>query len=275
MRRAKAASQRRHDLMREARAAAEARFGKPPRGSWEYLNSPFKKFLDEHPATQAAARVPYDDIELCGWRATPMKDRSIVFHHYMRPVRVWAVSIAREGLVWAEAEIVKITATCISVVYKDVRAPLKRPLKLYGSWWRGVRFVGERSGLTAKLLEEQWREQYGHLVPERMPLEQARQMLGLPTNYTEEDVITAFRRAAKRCHPDMGGTAEMFRKLVEARDRLLASIGTSAPPPKEPDFTPRGYKTVYVTISSRTRRVGGRRLLQGGRQHLGGRGTDE
>jgi hypothetical protein len=62
----------------------------------------------------------------------------------------------------------------------------------------------------------------------------------------------------------MGGTAEEFRELVKARDRLLSAIGTSAPPPKEPDFTPRGYKTRYVSIGSCTRRIGGtRRLLTG------------
>jgi hypothetical protein len=102
MRRAEAASRRRHDLQREAWTAAEAKFGKPPRGCLEYVRSPFKKFIDEHPATQAASRVAYYDLELWGWRATALKDGSLVFHHYMRPVRVWAVEITREGLVWGK-----------------------------------------------------------------------------------------------------------------------------------------------------------------------------
>jgi DnaJ homolog subfamily C member 19 len=72
----------------------------------------------------------------------------------------------------------------------------------------------------------------------RMPLDEARQLLGLPLNYTREDVIAAFRRAVKKAHPDLGGTAEMFHKLVEARDRLLAALGTSAPRPSRRS-TPR------------------------------------
>jgi hypothetical protein len=36
----------------------------------------------------------------------------------------------------------------------------------------------------------------------------------------------------------------MFRKLVEARDRLLAALGTSAPPPKPPEYAPAGVQVV-------------------------------
>ena len=47
------------------------------------------------------------------------------------------------------------------------------------------------------------------------------EVLGVSAGYTEADVHSAFRRAAKRAHPDAGGTNEMFRLLIEARDRLL------------------------------------------------------
>ena len=60
-----------------------------------------------------------------------------------------------------------------------------------------------------------------------------------------------------KAHPDHGGTPEMFRVLVEARDRLLAALGTSAPPPKPPDYAPKGVRFVY--------RVG----RESSRQHLG------
>jgi hypothetical protein len=212
----------------------------------------------------AAPGILFSDNHLSNWRATTMPDGTLVFHNITRPARVWAVAITRDGLIWSEAEIVKITATRISVVYKGVRAPLHRPIGVFGSWWRGVRFVGERDGFTAEWLERQWREQFGHLFPNLMPLVQARRLLGLPDNYTEEDIIAAFRKAAKRCHPDLGGTAEAFRVLVEARDRLLAALGTSAPPPTEPDFTPRGWRTRYVSARSHTRRIGGGRKLLAG-----------
>jgi hypothetical protein len=65
----------------------------------------------------------------------------------------------------------------------------------------------------------------------QIPLAEAMALLGVPADYTRDDVIAAFRREAKNAHPDVGGTAEMFRKLVEARDRLLAALGTKAPAP--------------------------------------------
>jgi hypothetical protein len=43
-----------------------------------------------------------------------------------------------------------------------------------------------------------------------------------------------------KAHPDHGGTPEMFRVLVEARDRLLAALGTSAPAPKPRAYAPSG-----------------------------------
>jgi hypothetical protein len=65
----------------------------------------------------------------------------------------------------------------------------------------------------------------------------------------------------KKAHPDLGGTAEMFRKLVEARDRLLAALGTSAPPPKMPAYYASGSVIRYRTVRSSTRRLGQTRRL--------------
>jgi hypothetical protein len=84
----------------------------------------------------------------------------------------------------------------------------------------------------------------------QMPLDEAMALLGVPANYTREDVISGFRRAAKQAHPDLGGTAEMFRKLVEARDRLLAAMGSSAPPPEPPSYAPKGAHVIYRRGSS-------------------------
>ena len=60
----------------------------------------------------------------------------------------------------------------------------------------------------------------------------------------------------KKAHPDLGGTAEMFHKLVEARDRLLAALGTSAPPPKPPAYAPSGMTVVYRSGGSRRQSLG-------------------
>jgi hypothetical protein len=102
-------------------------------------------------------------------------------------------------------------------------------------------------GTNRAELEAAWWKKFGSTpgaVPPslRMPLAEAMALPGVPGDYTTADVLAAFRRNAKEAHPDAGGTAEMFRRLVEARDRLLSAIGTSAPPPKPPQYAPRGAR---------------------------------
>jgi hypothetical protein len=56
----------------------------------------------------------------------------------------------------------------------------------------------------------------------------ARTRQSLP-NPTKNDVLAAFRCRAKKSHPDVGGTADMFRRLVRVRDRILASLARRSP----------------------------------------------
>ena len=42
-----------------------------------------------------------------------------------------------------------------------------------------------------------------------------------PKNATADDINTAFRKLAKKHHPDMGGNREVFEKLQKMRDSLL------------------------------------------------------
>jgi hypothetical protein len=55
------------------------------------------------------------------------------------------------------------------------------------------------------------------------PEDRARKMLDLPigVQLTCDDIAHAFRRAAKRMHPDAGGDAAAFRDLATARDALM------------------------------------------------------
>ena len=175
---------------------------------------------------------------------------------------LWAVKIDRSGVHWFDAEIIRITDRNVMARYAGVTARLDR-MALWGSWafWRGVCFVSSRTGRVARKLDDAWYRRYCHASggpppAMQMPLEQARALLGLPANYSKADVIDAFRRKAKQAHPDLGGTAEMFRMLVEARDRLLTALGTSAPPPKPPDYAPSGAFIRYRRESSRTPRLG-------------------
>lgn len=53
-----------------------------------------------------------------------------------------------------------------------------------------------------------------------MKTSEAREVLGLQDSCTPEDVDDAYKRLAKKCHPDIGGTAYLFRLVSEARDVL-------------------------------------------------------
>lgn len=55
-----------------------------------------------------------------------------------------------------------------------------------------------------------------------MDLHEARRLLGLPRQATPVDVEVAFRRLARRHHPDHGGDATDFARLVVARNTLRA-----------------------------------------------------
>jgi hypothetical protein len=195
------------------------------------------------------------------WRAITLKGR-LRFYPGDLPAQVWAITIDRSGVHWFEAEITRVTARNVMVRYRGAIARLHREsLFRWWAWWRGVRFVSARTGRIAAALEEKWHRRYGASgsVPPsmQMPLEQARALLGVGEDYTKADVVRAFRRAAMKAHPDQGGTAEMFRVLVEARDRLLAALGTSAPPPKAPDYAPKGVQVVYrVDRASDRQRLG-------------------
>jgi hypothetical protein len=43
----------------------------------------------------------------------------------------------------------------------------------------------------------------------------------LHVGFTRSDVEVAFRRLARKMHPDVGGTREAFQSLVSQRDLLL------------------------------------------------------
>jgi hypothetical protein len=158
-------------------------------------------------------------------------------------------------VIWADAEVVRITERNVIVRYAGVTARLdRRSLWYWWAFWRGVQFVSSRTGRIANELDELWQRRYGAAgsVPPsmQMPLAEAMELLGVSGNFTREEVIAGFRRASKKAHPDAGGTSEMFRKLVQARDRLLAALGTKAPKPKMPEYAPTGSHVIYRSARS-------------------------
>jgi hypothetical protein len=60
----------------------------------------------------------------------------------------------------------------------------------------------------------------------------ARRLLRLPAGASARQVEAAFRVQVRSAHPDLGGDAECFQQVVEARKVLLA-------PSRSPIVTPR------------------------------------
>ncbi|MGI9424933.1 MAG: hypothetical protein ACR2PA_17175 [Hyphomicrobiaceae bacterium] len=52
-----------------------------------------------------------------------------------------------------------------------------------------------------------------------------RTVLGLVGTVNKSKVLSAFRKLAHTHHPDSGGDPDQFRKIVDAKDNLLALVG--------------------------------------------------
>jgi hypothetical protein len=276
-------------------AEATAKLGRPPHRRWDVFYSlgthhagvdqNFADAMETVPAyaawkrawkTVRQERKHFDGVlvpgfKRHGWQATETIGRRLYFHPADWPVRIWAVAIQPEGVVWADAEITRIDNTYAYVRYRSEAARLSRK-KLAHGWtiYRNVFFTSRRSGYPAQSFDQMWRERYwrpGTAPPPAMQmlLAEAIRILSVPADYTQEDVILAFRRAAKRCHPDHGGTEAQFIELVKARDRLLAALGAKAAAPKMPEFAPKGAWLRYGVWrpSGSSHRIGHTRRLTG------------
>jgi hypothetical protein len=276
LRRVREADARVDELFQQAHANTKAALGREKRVDGKNLDREYWDGFHADPAYHEGTKlhdycdhigrwirvVPVEDepgrirVEDDFWCVITLKGR-LCLHPPDVPVQVWAVSIGPGGITWADADILKITDRNVMVRYAGETARLDREnLWRWWAWWRGVRFVSSRTGRIAAELDKAWQKRYGTgTTPPnlQMPLAEAMALLGVPANYTKEDVIAGFRRVVKKAHPDVGGTAEMFRKLVQARDRLLAALGTSAPPPKPPTYAPKGVQVIYRAVDQRGR----------------------
>ena len=52
-------------------------------------------------------------------------------------------------------------------------------------------------------------------------------LLGLKPTCTRADGVRAYRKRAKRYHPDAGGNVVQFRELVEAKERVLDELAAA------------------------------------------------
>jgi DnaJ-class molecular chaperone len=76
------------------------------------------------------------------------------------------------------------------------------------------------------------------------------------------EIVAAYRRLARRHHPDVGGDPEAFRTLTVARDLLLADAHRTA--------SVRAGSTTARSVTARQRPH--RRILRGLRRRLGRKG---
>jgi len=60
-----------------------------------------------------------------------------------------------------------------------------------------------------------------------MKIDEARLVLGIEGNATEEDIRRSFRQKVLEAHPDRGGSEEQVTALIEARDLLLQEPSAS------------------------------------------------
>lgn len=76
----------------------------------------------------------------------------------------------------------------------------------------------------------------------------AHRLLGVPEGADRDLIRRAFRGAAFGAHPDRGGDPEAFRRLLEARDLLVADPESPATPGLDP-FTAACAAPARPTIS--------------------------
>ena len=92
------------------------------------------------------------------------------------------------------------------------------------------RYVAKH-GLTSEVLDglreavrSPGEKSRGHVRSERRSQEdeytRALRLLGLAPGASDDQIESAFRKAARRVHPDVGGDPAKFRELVDARNLL-------------------------------------------------------
>jgi hypothetical protein len=65
----------------------------------------------------------------------------------------------------------------------------------------------------------------GKAGSDRMTHDEARHLLEVPIDATSEEIRAAHRRLIARVHPDVGGSADLTRRVNAARDTLLKHRG--------------------------------------------------
>jgi len=65
--------------------------------------------------------------------------------------------------------------------------------------------------------------------PLRLPVEDARRLLGVSETASVDDIRAAHRRLIARVHPDAGGSDDLAERVNAARDTLIADMQRKPP----------------------------------------------
>ena len=65
--------------------------------------------------------------------------------------------------------------------------------------------------------------------PARMPVDEARRLLGVEEGANLADIRAAHRRLIAKVHPDAGGSADLAERVNAARDTLVAEMNRRTP----------------------------------------------
>jgi hypothetical protein len=139
---------------------------------------------------------------------------------------IWAYKDEGLGkpLKWRRATVVRRTQWQATVEFEgeriscdDMLNPRDARLMLNMEW----RFTNDR----ARTEERRKRRRAMEGVEDGAPNAIALELLGLLSDFTDADVLRAFRARSFQLHPDQGGDAMTFRALVMARDALLLGRG--------------------------------------------------
>lgn len=96
---------------------------------------------------------------------------------------------------------------------EEARALSQAAARAGGPGWYYPEYPGMRGCYGTWQTRAIYRERHAHKTKGHFPL------LALTSPFTRRDVIRAFRRRAHELHPDHGGNASRFRKLVAERER--------------------------------------------------------
>jgi hypothetical protein len=101
------------------------------------------------------------------------------------------------------SDVMAVVAALVGLKLLSSHSPLGVLALGFAGWWFWFRKGGRLRG------------------GERMTHDEARQLLDVPIDATSEEIRAAHRRLIARVHPDVGGSADLARRVNAARDTLL------------------------------------------------------